>query len=431
MRRLKILAIAYACNPTRGSEFGVGWGWVNAIAAKHDITVLTANFNSTDIDRHCKASEPVNHNNPRFCYMTNRPWHYRPKGLWLRIEGSLAKPLMNLAYQDWLRYAFAEAKREVGQNHYDLVHLITYVGWRFPGKFYKLGLPFVWGPIGGMKNTPWRLLPMLGIRGAFYYGARNLINSLQLFIMRGPRRALRAAGKGVIAATSEIQVELLNRFKVSSEVICEVGPPPFEDVTPKHRANNEPLRLCWSGIHLPGKALHLLLRAAAVVGECNYNIEILGDGPSNRAWRSLAIELKIDDLCHWHGWIPRSESINIMKDSHAFVITSLKDLTSNVAVEAISVGLPIVCLDHCGFADLVTDNCGIKVYAGGEEQIISDLAKAIKKLYLDEPLRRNLARRALQRSQDYSWPNKMAALDRVYASVVDVREYTYAGLRQA
>jgi glycosyltransferase involved in cell wall biosynthesis len=419
MRRLNILAIAYACNPTRGSEFGVGWGWVTAIAANHDITVLTANFNSTDIERYRKTGARQSHANPRFCYMTNRPWHYRPKGFWLRVEGSMAKPLMNLAYQDWLRYAFAEAKREVAQNHYDLVHLITYVGWRFPGNFYQLGLPFVWGPIGGMNNTPWRLLSMLGLRGAIYYGARNLVNSLQLSVMRGPRRALRAAGRGVIAATSEIQVELWNRFKATSEVICEVGPAPFEGVALKHRSNDEPLKLCWSGTHLPGKALHLLLRAAAMLSQCNYSIEILGDGPCSSAWRNLAIQLKINDRCHWHGWISRDKSLRVMKDSHAFVITSIKDLTSNVAVEAISMGLPIVCLDHCGFADLVTDTCGIKVHAGTENQIISDLAKAITKLYGNEALRRKLARGALQRCEDYSWPNKMAVLDRVYASVVD------------
>ena len=33
-RRLKILISAYACNPYKGSEEGVGWGWVTAIARR-------------------------------------------------------------------------------------------------------------------------------------------------------------------------------------------------------------------------------------------------------------------------------------------------------------------------------------------------------------------------------------------------------------
>jgi glycosyltransferase involved in cell wall biosynthesis len=396
MKRLRILAIAYACNPTSGSEPGVGWGWVNAIATAHNVTVITADYNSGDIKRYLRDSNNLALTPPRFVYVKNRPWHYRPQGIWLKIENSPAKPLMNLAYQDWLRCAFAVAKREVVQNRYDLVHLI-----------------------GGIKNTRMRLFPILGFKGAFYYAARNLVNSFQLATLQGPRRAMRGAGKGVIAATSEIQVELWNHFKVKSHVICEVGRPNLAVDEPSRRGEKSPLRICWSGMHLPGKALHLLLHAAArFPKDIDYSIEILGDGSSNRAWKSLACQLKIDSHCHWHGWLPRDQSLAVMRNSHVFAITSLKDLTSTVAVEAISQGLPVVCLDHCGFADLVTDKCGIKVYPGSAGQIISDLADALLKLYRNETLRLVLARGAIQRGMDYSWSSKMSALESVYADVM-------------
>ena len=419
MSRLRVLAVAYACNPAKGSESGVGWGWVNAIAEGHEVTVITADFNSGDINRYLSEHEGATSNNLRFIYVRNRPWHYRPTGIWLTIENSPAKPIMNLAYQDWLRCAIEEAKREMAHNQYDLVHLITYVGWRFPGKFYRLGVPFVWGPIGGLKNTPWRLLPILGLRGALYYGARNIINSLQLNLLRGPRRALRAAGDGVIAATSEIQKELWERFGTKSHVICEVGQPQQIVATPKNRGEGEPIRICWSGLHLPGKALHLLLHAAArLPQDVDYSIEILGDGPCNRKWRSLASRLGIDDRCHWYGWLPHDESLAVMRDSHVFAITSIKDLTSTVAVEAVSLGLPVVCLDHCGFADLVTSECGIKVYPGSRPQIVSDLSKALGTLYRDEARRKRLAQGGIRRSRDYSWSSKMADLGNVYPRVL-------------
>lgn len=422
MKRLKILAIAYACDPSRGSEFGVGWGWVNAIAAEHDITVITADFNAEPIEKHLALCKGVSSDNLRFLYVKNRPWHYRPSGTWLRIESSLAKPVMNLSYQNWLRYAYDLAKRDSAQNCYDVIHLITYVGWRFPGSFYRLRTPFVWGPIGGIENTPWRLLPLLGFKGAIYYGARNLINSLQIATLQGPRRALRAANECVIAATSEIQTELWYRFRAKSRVICEVGPPSFTNVKPKRREPSEPLRICWSGQHVPGKALQLLLRAIVHLPEgANYSIEILGDGPCSQSWRSEALRLKIAGRCFWHGWLPRDRSLEIMKNAHLFVVTSLKDLTSNVAVEAISLGLPVVCLDHCGFADLVTEECGIKVYPGSEKQIVADFARAIKTIYENEPLRWKLAQGAIRRSTDYSWSSKRAALDELYAHATPQR----------
>lgn len=419
MKRLKILAIAYACNPDKGSESGVGWGWVNAIAADHDVTVITADYNSSEIGHYMRERPGVEKDNPRFLYVKNRSWHYRPVGTWLMIEDSIAKPIMNLAYRDWLRHAYTLAKNEVAQSSYDIIHLITYVGWRFPGRFYRLGIPFVWGPIGGMKNTPWRLLPILGFNGAVYYGGRNIINSLQLHTLRQPGKALRAAAAGVIAATSEIQHELSDRFRVSSHVICEVGPPGFTAEELKQRDSNEAFRICWSGLHLPGKALPLLLRAVArLPSDMNYSIEILGDGPCNRAWRSMAAKLGIENRCHWHGWLPREHSLAVMKTSHVFVITSLKDLTSTVAVEAISLGLPVVSLDHCGFADLVTEDCGIKIYPGSAKQIESDFSAALSTLYRHEVRRVRLSQGAVARSAAYSWSEKMKVLHDIYQAAV-------------
>ena len=208
MTRIRVLAIAYACNPTRGSEDAVGWGWVNAIAQEHDVTVITADYNKSDIEA-ANDRPGIAKRSLRFKYIKNRPWHYRPWGVWrAKIEASSAKPIMNLAYANWLDHAFSLAESETAQSGYDLVHLITYVGWRFCGKFYRLNLPFVWGPIGGLMNTPWRLMPALGLKGAIYYIGRNTVNSLQIAFLPGPRKALRKAGGAVIAATSEIQRSL-------------------------------------------------------------------------------------------------------------------------------------------------------------------------------------------------------------------------------
>jgi glycosyltransferase involved in cell wall biosynthesis len=419
MNKLRILAVAYACDPTKGSESAVGWGWVNAIAATHDVTVLTADFNAANIEQHLRDHQSITRNSLRFIYINSRPWHYHPSGMWLTVENSIAKPLMNIAYQDWLRCAYSEAQREIIRNRYDLVHLITYVGWRFPGYFYRLGLPFVWGPIGGMKNTPWRLLPILGFRGAIYYGSRNLVNSLQLRILPGPKRALTTAGKGVIAATSEIRDEIRSRFGIESNLICEVGPPQLKIDGPTQRNVHQPFRICWSGQHLPGKALPLLLRTVArLPKDCKYTVEILGSGPCSLSWQSLSSSLGIDDHCHWHGWLSRDQSLAVMKGSHVFAITSLKDLTSTVAIEAISLGLPIVSLDHCGFADLVTTECGIKVRPESKEKIITGFADALNTLHRNEPLRMRLAEGAIRRSHSYSWQAKMETLNEIYSKAV-------------
>ncbi|MBM9532177.1 hypothetical protein JWG42_18650, partial [Desulfoprunum benzoelyticum] len=38
--RLKVLISAYACSPYKGSEPGVGWGFVAELAKHHDLWVI-------------------------------------------------------------------------------------------------------------------------------------------------------------------------------------------------------------------------------------------------------------------------------------------------------------------------------------------------------------------------------------------------------
>ena len=161
---MKVLACAYACNPSRGSEDGVGWGWVNAIAQHHHVWVLTAGYHRRDLEEALR-SEPEKSRNLHFVYVKEKSWHYRPTPPWIGIENSIIKPIMNWSYQLWLGDAFRLGARLHREIEFDLVHQLTYVGFRFPGHLWKLDIPFVWGPIGGLENTPWHLLPSMDVRG--------------------------------------------------------------------------------------------------------------------------------------------------------------------------------------------------------------------------------------------------------------------------
>ena len=414
MRRLKVLVAAYACDPYRGSEMAVGWSWVAAIARNHDVWVITADWQRESIERFI-ACAPTMYANIHFAYVTPKPWHYSDaKPFWRLCERSILKPLMHSSYKIWQRDAFKLARELHKKVQFDLVHQLTFVGFRFPGHLWKLDIPFVWGPIGGLENMPWRLLPTMGFRGAVYYAARNAVNSAHRRLLRGPRRAFRRAS-AVIAATSGIQGEILRWYGVPSEVISEVGAP-FEAATEfALRAPGEPLRIAWSGRHLPGKALQLLLRALRAMPEgVDWRLEIWGDGPCRSGWQKLASRIGIDARCTWRGEVPRDEALSGLRRAHVFVITSLKDLTSTVIIEALAQGVPVICPDHCGFSDVVTDECGIKLPIHSIGEFEQRLAGAIAELASDEERRQRLAAGALRRARAYSLEAKAEAIERVY-----------------
>ena len=419
-RRLKVLISAYACNPYKGSEEGVGWGWVKAIAKYHDLYVITAEFHRADIEK-AIAENPAALSRVRFFYVPHKPWHYAPTPGWVRIEMSCLKPLMNLAYVTWLKDAYRLGAQLHRECHFDLVHQLTYIGYRFAGHLWKLDIPFVWGPIGGFANTPWRFLPTLGVHGAVHYGGRNIINSLQKKFLRGPKRAFLKAGQagGIIAATQDIRSQISRWYGQQSEVICEIGLPPQTADKHSKRKGGEPLRIVWSGFHYPGKGLPFLLKAVAKLPRgMNWQLSILGRGPYTGRWQRSAERLGLNGECNWLGQLPREEAISVMHQAHVLVITSIHDLTSTVLLEALSQGVPVVCPDWSGFATVVTKDCGIKVPLRTPEQFAGDLAATIMKLAQDEQERQRLAEGALLRARDYSWDEKAKKVDSIYRRAV-------------
>ena len=416
--RLKVLISAYACNPYKGSEEGVGWGWVTAIARSHDVCVLTAHYHREDIER-ALAEDSDLRSRARFVYVPSRPWHYRPTAGWKIIENSVLKPIMNLSYAMWQKDAYKVGRALHEQTPFDLVHLVTYVGFRFPGRLWKLDVPFVWGPIGGLENIPWRILPMMGVYGAAYHAAWNTVNTMQKLFLRSTKKAMHKASGAIISATAGIQREIRRWYAEDSEVICEIGPPP--DIAGEHseRQPGQPLRISWSAVHEPRKALPLLLRSLAKLPDgLDWRLDILGQGPCTPGWRKMARKLEIDSKCMWKGWVSRGESVKTIHNSHVFVITSIKDLTSTVLLEALAQGVPVLCLDHCGFRNVVNETCGVKVPVTTPKRVISDLAGAITALAGDEPKRRRLAQGALRRIGDFTWDKKADAINAIYERAV-------------
>ncbi len=414
-RRLTVLVHAYACNPKYGSEEGVGWGWVVAISEHHDLHVLTAAYHESDIEA-ALDTQPRLRERIRFHYIPERVWHYRPTPAWKWIEASIVKPIMHVAYRSWQRAAYKYAKCLLETTPFDLVHVITYVGFRFPGKFWKLPIPLVWGPIGGLENTPWRYFPVFSAAGIVKFTGRNIVNTAHKLFLRGPKKAFRKAEGGVIAATSSMREEIEKWYGVKSVVRCEIGAVEQPDtVETTARPDGEPLKIVWSGLHEDRKALPILFEALAILpNSINWSLTVLGSGPLTKRWQERSVQLGVADHVIWTGRVGRDVAIARMSASHVMVVTSVYDLTSSVIIEALSVGLPVICPDHYGFRDAIDESCGLKVATASLADISRGIADALERLHDDDAGRQRLAGSAIERAKYYSWKETGRLVSRIY-----------------
>lgn len=404
---MKILVNCYACSPYQGSEPGMGWNFVKCLSGLHELHIITECKYRGDLEKYFEE-HPDEKRRYHFYYV-KRERHNLLRKIW--------PPSYYWFYKKWQKKVLRLAKALDAKENFDIVHQLNMVGYREPGYLWTMDKPFVWGPMGGFNITPWRLLPTMGPKGCLFYAARNMINLYQMRFSARVNKAVRRSDS-IICATLDDALAVKRLWKKDCTIIPEVGFTTLDkDMVPLKRDGK--MKICWSGLHIPRKSLNLLLEAIA---QCRHKDEIelhvIGDGECNRRWKSMARRLRLNQV-HWHGWIARHEALNIMQASHLFAITSLSDATSTVLLEALSCGLPVLTLNHLGFANVVNDNCGIKIDIHSKRQVLNDIATAIDNVCESESTRLSLAANAIRRAKEFSWNNKAMAIDNIYKSLLN------------
>lgn len=408
---MKVLVSCYACSPYKGSEPGMGWNFVHCLAPMHELHIITESKYKANLDRY--FSEHPDEAHLYHFYFLPRQRHDVLRKIW--------PPSYYWFYRLWQRNVLKFAKELDAQENFDVVHALNMAGYREPGFLYKLNKPLVWGPIGGFCIAPWQLLPGLGLYGVVYYGMRNIINICHAHFKRAPREMAKRAF-AIVAATQDNQQAIARYYHRSSDLIPEVGL--LSNIT-SHitERKGEPLKISWSSGHMPRKALHLLLKALPLLTTSQQvELHVIGSGQYTKRWQKLAKRLGVNNMITWYGSVPHDDAIRMMAQTHVFVITSLVDLTSTVLLEALSLGLPVITLDLCGFSNAVTNDCGVKIDVLTEQQVVRDIAIAIDYIADNEPIRMRMAQAALNRAQDFTWEGKAIQISQIYTNAINAHK---------
>lgn len=412
--RRHVVMCAAACHPDLGSEFAVGWQWVTAAAQRHRVTVITGDANgSRDAIRHRLTVEPQLGRNIEFRFL---PWFDPPQSPLLERLWVAVPPIYYRYYRAWLRHAAEEIRRIIHDEHVDLVHHVTYICFREPGFAAELGVPFVWGPIGGTQNVPWAFLPSLGFYDGIRHGVRNVLNWIDLHLRRNVGRQIRIAA-GLATVASDTQHEIKRLFGRSSVVIpatsCENS-----DSPPRRLGGDGPVRFVFSGVHIARKGLPFALHALGRLKHLPWSLDVLGTGPLTEAWRRRAEQLGIASRVCFRGFLPRSEAVRVMGNADAFVFPSLQEGWPTVVIEALSLGMPVVTTCLHGMADMIDETCGFPLKVETPAQLVADLTEALRTLATDQYALQRLSAGARLRADLFAREKQIDAINTLYEEVI-------------
>lgn len=409
---LKILINAYACSPGMGSEPGMAWNWVSNLAKFCELYIITEG----------EFREKIEEVVPTLEQGKNMHFYYNP------VTDEIRKMCWNQGdwrfykyYREWQWKTYLMAKEICSSEHIDVLHQLNMIGFREPGYLWKLSkesdVPFVWGPIGGLKQFPLAYLQGAGLKMKLFNRLKNILNVWQLKHEKRVDEALKTAR--LLISSIPDSYRAIKKYKgLESIVIPETGCFLSEDI-PTDRFDEKELHVMWVGKFDFRKQLPLALRAIAIANNPNIVLEIYGGGSDEQiaSAKRVADLLGITEKVVWHGNQPNDVVMNAMHKAQVFFFTSVSEDTSTVVLEAVSNRLPVLCFDACGMAAVIDDKVGRKVALSNPAQSATDFAKLLNDLEHDRKLLKQLSENCKQRQTELSWEEKAKTMVEWYEKV--------------
>lgn len=410
---LKILINAYACSPDMGSEPGMAWNWVSNLANFCELYIITEG------EFQDKIEEVV----PTLKQGKNMHFYYNPvaekvrKMCWNQGDWRFYK-----YYKEWQWKTYLIAKDICLKQHIDVLHQLNMIGFREPGYLWKLSqensVPFVWGPIGGLKQFPVAYLKRAGLKMQLFNCLKNILNVWQLKHDRRVNDAFVTAK--LLVSSIPDSYRAIKKYKgLESIVIPETGCFEADDVS-LERFDSSKFHVMWVGKFDFRKQLPLALKTISISGNPEIVLDVYGTGSDDQISyaKGLADELGISNNVVWHGNQSNAVVMDAMRNAPLFFFTSVSEDTSTVVLEAVSNRLPVLCFNACGMAAVIDEKVGRKIPLTNPEQSAKDFAKILNELEGDRDELKRMSENCKQRQKELSWEEKAKTMVKWYEKVV-------------
>ena len=411
---MNILINAYACAPNMGSEPGMAWNWIINLARYCRVFVITEGEWRYEIERELEKLpqkesitfyfSPVSPRIRKMCW-NQGDWRFY------------------FYYKKWQKEALEIAKNITVENQIEIIHQLNMIGFREPGYLWKLNKPFIWGPIGGMKNFPLKYLIGSDPKMMFFMVIKNVINNFQIKYDGRVKLAVNNS-KILISAIPETQFALLKHYNKQSILIPETG---TYDKTDFYREEdffikNKTFDLLWVGKFDFRKRLDLAVKTLSTLKHLkNIRLRIVGSGTRHqiKKYQALTKKLGIEDMVVWEGLLPNRKVMEIMQNSHLFFFTSVSEDTSTVVLEAISNHLPVLCFNTCGFGPIVDSSVGVKIELKDPKLSVKEFSSEIESLYNNRSNLIRFSNNCAEKKRNISWDVKALQMVELYKASIN------------
>lgn len=392
----------------------MGWKAVTALGRNHQMHVLTSLANKDAIHTALGSGKV---DDVSFTFFGNdAPYHHN------RL---IARGQSWLRYLEWIKQSKQVAADLHAKHRFDLVHHVTYSSWRVPSPLWSLGIPLVWGPVGGVAEFPQHLLGKLSFTAAAFETFRNVMNRATL--RSGALRNCLRNAAAVVASNKETFDKLLV-LRGKSEGMHLLFPTFFTDqqiailqCDPADKPDADPIRLFAGGNIIGSKGLIFALEALKIATQrgINWRLAVGGYGPEVPFLQKRARALGIDQWIDFNMGFTGDDYTRKLQESHVFILPSFRENAGITMLEAMLAGCVPIIVDASAQAGMVTEDCGFKIPVTTAKEISEGLADALFTLARDPTLRIAMGRSAAEAVAKNCGEETYAnGIDRIYHQVM-------------
>lgn len=409
---MKILLSAFSCSPNRGSEPGIGWGFVKSLARDHELTVLTSSLSQEVIEAELEM-HPLT-NSVRFIYISP-PFGLRK--LWQKAFKQ-GKSYAHLLYFLWQVKLFFLVKRNLDVDAFDLIHHVTFGVFRTPSLLAFLGRPFIFGPLGGGEHYPTALKKQVPFRSRMKDIFRAWSNRLSCY--NPLLHAMYRRCQLIICRNGDTQAAIPPQYHPKTMVEIGIGvdnalPTPEIELLYGDQELSGTLKLLFVGRPAYWKGLDFVLESFAHLQRKNLDISlsIVSYGNDLR-YRKKAEALGIKSSINWQQFLSFEELIVYYQSHHLLVFPALRETGGNAILEAFANGLPVLGLNLGNSSGLLDNSRGASIPIVGlhAAQVTAAISREIERLYKDRSALVEMVSGAKIASQEYTY---QAIVDRIYS----------------
>jgi glycosyltransferase involved in cell wall biosynthesis len=159
------------------------------------------------------------------------------------------------------------------------------------------------------------------------------------------------------------------------------------------------------------------------------HLVVAGGGELLGGFRRHARESGVGERVHFLGAVPHAELPDLLRAADLFLLTTEPPESFGIVlIEAMACGLPTIATDYPGVRAVVDDGETGLLVPRGDAKAVADALRRLVEAGRDGRMAMGAAGRA-KAEREWSWPQLLDRMDRVYAEAVEARRGRHGGRR--